>query len=203
MAKVLNVMRQVTRPRSGRAIAHSCQGVSVSQVNIALRKLEAIGVVVSDPAPPSKLYQINHDHVLTGSLMKLLGAKSDLMSWLSAQLVELPGLISATVFGSVARGEDGEESDLDLLLVFSDDTDLGLRVGRELDLQSDFLLKSGTSLGIISKSLSEVLASLEEESAFMQNVLSEGNLLFGEGLASLTKRKRFETPGSKVSRAVS
>ena len=197
MTAVLEVMNRIPTARSGRSIASSCQGVSVSQANIVLRRLESIGIVSSIAAPPSKLYSLNSEHLLTQPLLDLVNARERAFGWLSHELASLPGLISATYFGSVARGEDHELSDLDLLLVFEDhqipSADLVFELGQ------GFLVRTGNSLGVISKSLSELSPMVTGKSAFMQNVLSEGVVLLGEALATTIERNPVETPSRTIS----
>ena len=196
MAAVLEVMQRIPIARSGRAIAHSCQGVSVSQVNIVLRRLESIGIVTAAAAPPSKLYSLNHDHLMTHPLLALIDASSQVLNWLGAELANWQGVVSATIFGSVARGDDHEQSDLDLLVVLAQNQAPSME--SVLDLQRQFLRRTGNSLGVVVKSMSELSAMFQEESAFIDNVLTEGKLLLGEELISLVERKTVETPSRTI-----
>lgn len=198
---VLQTMVMVPTGRSGRAIAQSCQRVSVSQVNIVLRQLESIGVVRSTHVPPAKLYSINHDHILTKPLLDLVSASSDWRIWLKQELSQLSGLSSAIQFGSVVRGEDTEGSDLDLLLLYQEDASGSNRSEQEFALADAFFLKTGNSLGIISKSVSELSTKVLQESALVQNILREGQVVWGEALTVLIERQSVETPGSSIRRS--
>lgn len=199
LAELMRVLNRMTPGRTGRVLARSCNGVSVTQVNSLLRRLERIGLVKTESVPPAKQYFLNKQHVLYAPLIAIAEARSEALTWLSESARKLPGLVSAIVFGSVARGEQTHESDLDLLLVFDsdevfsqDDSDDAV-LNKVFDLASAFFERYGIPLGIIRYGPTALRANIPELSPLAQNVIREGKVLVGEGLAEILERLTIET----------
>jgi predicted nucleotidyltransferase len=199
LAELLRVLNRMTPGRTGRVLARSCDGVSVTQVNALLRRLERIGLVRSEPVPPAKQYFLNKQHALCAPLIAIAEARSEALAWLSQRAQNLPGLVSAIVFGSAARGEETHESDLDLLLVFdsdeivSDEDSVDATLRKIFELESEFFERYGIPLGIIRFGPTALRANIPDRSPFTQNVVREGKVLVGEGLAQILERLSIET----------
>lgn len=90
-----------------------------------LDRLVEHGLVVADPSSTGHLYRLNRGHLLADAVLSAARARSTLLERLAAACLALrPAPIHASVFGSVARGEGGAESDVDLMLVMDADADL-------------------------------------------------------------------------------
>ena len=196
IAEVLRVLSRMTPGRTGRTIAAACRGVSVSQANVALRRLEALGVVVSKPVPPSKQYFLNSNHVMLQPLLSLVNARDEMFSWLRTKFEQLPGLMSVTLFGSVARRSDAVSSDLDLLAVFEDESEFELLSELITDLKADFLQRYGNNLGLTQLKMSELTNNIQGTSGFVSNVVREGESLWGWGLVNLLEGTNHAPPSS-------
>lgn len=192
MAEVLRALQRMTPGRTGRVIAASCEGVSVAQVNVILRRFEEIGLVTTHSVPPAKQYFLNREHVLCTPLLDLINAKAQLIDWLTDRLTKTDGIISAILFGSVARGEDTPGSDVDLLLVFSGDKALEGSSGQLQLIEDEFLKRFGNALGITKLSKSDIVASFDQQPAFLTNVIHQGRLLLGQELEQILGRKVIE-----------
>lgn len=59
------------------------------------------------------------------------------------------GVASLEVFGSVARGDDGPDSDIDLLYVFKPDAVTGFRI---LDLEEELAALFGRPVDLVGRS---------------------------------------------------
>lgn len=77
---------------------------------------------------------------------------------------------SITLFGSVARGDASEDSDIDLLVVI-DEEDFRLR-RKLVGLSFDILLETGGDLSV--KVLSDRDFQARKSYSFLRNVLAEG-----------------------------
>ena len=199
LAELLRVLNRMTPGRTGRVLARSCSGVSVTQVNALLRRLERIGLVRSEPVPPAKQYFLNKNHALYAPLIAIAEARSEALTWLGENAQKLPGLVSAILFGSVARREETHESDLDLLLVFDsedvfsqDDSDDAV-LNKVFELDAAFFERYGMPLGIIRFGPRALRANIPELSPLAQNIIREGKVLVGEGLAEILERLTVET----------
>lgn len=90
-----------------------------------LDRLVRQGLVIAEPANQGFLYRLNRDHLLAPAILHTAGLRGRLLDLLGAQARQLtPMPVHASVFGSFARGEADEDSDIDLLLIASTDQEL-------------------------------------------------------------------------------
>lgn len=78
----------------------------------SLAKLEREGYLISRQIGRTKLYSLNREDVRVKQL-KVLSAVSEL----APKLKEFKGKVEIYIYGSVARGEDTEASDIDILVI--------------------------------------------------------------------------------------
>lgn len=99
---------------------------------------------------------------------------------LTAQLVHELGdqLHAVVVYGSVARGQAGSESDIDLLVVVSPDPTLRARASR-IRYQVD--LKYETLTTLLYRTPQQLSEALHTGSEFVRTILSEGVALYDDG----------------------
>lgn len=131
--RVLQVLARTDTPLSGSRIASFIPSASREGVRLAIRRLAGHGIVVARPAPPAVLYTANRDHLLWPAVQQLMLDADQVVYLLRRRIVEQVravfsdeadhGRITAALFGSVARGDSGPDSDVDLLLVTPDDLD--------------------------------------------------------------------------------
>lgn len=90
----------------------------------AIAALSAQGLVVTLGEGRSQVHGLRPDHPLTGMLQQLYWSERDrwlgLERKLSETLKSQAGVKAAWLYGSVARGEDSPDSDLDLVVVLDD-----------------------------------------------------------------------------------
>jgi predicted nucleotidyltransferase len=118
----LRVLRVLARSPgvgyTGRELARLCNA-SPSQAILSLSKLEESGVVRRQLAGRAHLWRLTTEHILSERLIKLFadeaGVLGQLRSELGAALHDLP-VSEASVFGSIARADEGPSSDIDLFL---------------------------------------------------------------------------------------
>jgi len=117
-ARVLEVLAGTTRPLSGREI-HRLAGAGAQRgVLNVLDRLERSGFVTADHRSAATYYVANRDHLGWPSLEQLAGLRSALFVRLR-DVIQGWGVapLHASVFGSTARGDADDKSDLDLLLI--------------------------------------------------------------------------------------
>ncbi len=119
---VLTVLAGTEAPLSASAIARLAeQGTRNGQAPV-LARLVQHGLVSTVPGTTGPLYRLNREHLLAPAVLAAVGSRQVLLDRLRAALDELgPTLLHASLFGSVARREAGPHSDIDLLLVTTDD----------------------------------------------------------------------------------
>lgn len=143
---VMRVLSETPHGASGRELARLA-GLSHQASNNALVRLEALGLVRRVGRGRTFLYTLNTEHALFNRLLRPLleeerGLFRDILK--TVEQAVAPHCLSATVFGSVARGSEGPVSDFDLLLV--------LRHGQKRDqitrILSDLAPKLSRTWGI-------------------------------------------------------
>lgn len=82
-----------------------------------LKFLEKEGILASTIEGNQKYYFLNKKYPLLKEVKKIYKAKYGLENILAQILEDLKGLEEAYIFGSYAKGEIGQESDIDLLLI--------------------------------------------------------------------------------------
>ncbi len=86
-------------------------------------------------------------------------------------------LEAVVLYGSFARGNFHNESDIDILLILKDKK-LGQKAS---DLAYDFDLKNGTFTSIFLAVAQELERYLRHGSPFLENVIEEGKVLYDNG----------------------
>lgn len=174
-ARVLDVLLSSSDPMSGREVARRAN-LSPTTASAKLQDLEAAGLVTSQGDRRSHRWGLRADNALIDQLRQLARVQDEqaarmIMDALGAEPV------SVVLFGSVARGESGADSDVDLLLVAADpDQDLHFRrrayaVSRALR----FIL--GRPVQVLVTYVEKV--ARDKDSAFVRAVLKDGRTLHG------------------------
>ena len=122
---VLEVLAGTTRPLTGREVQRLLSRPASQQgVQDVLDRLAAQGLVDQVTAGNAILNSLNRDHILAGSVTRLAGVRNELRTSLAAIVVDAaPWAVRAILFGSFARGDADDRSDIDLLLVYPDAPD--------------------------------------------------------------------------------
>lgn len=115
---VLATLAKLSAPVTGRQV-HQLTGVgSEAGVRNVLSRLVGQGVVRASAAGSAYLYMANREHVAWPAVQVLAGLRGELLSRLKVEIgsweVRAHG---AALFGSAARGDGDENSDIDILLV--------------------------------------------------------------------------------------
>jgi predicted nucleotidyltransferase len=130
---LLRALSEAPHGASGRELAR-CAGFSHQASNNALARLETLGLVRRLGRGRTFLYALNSEHALFTRLLRPLldGERAVFRSILrTVEQAVGPSCLSATLFGSVARGIENPASDFDLLVVLREGRQRG-RVTRAL-----------------------------------------------------------------------
>ena len=122
---VLEVLARASKPLSGRAVQRRLsRAASQSGVQKALDRLCDAGLVTQKLNGRAILNRLNRDHALAPFVIDMVEL-GDTMPSRIAEVIGpyLEGASKALLFGSVARWQADADSDVDLILVWPDDTD--------------------------------------------------------------------------------
>ena len=115
---ILSLLSRAEKSYSGREVQRT---VSASQdaVRLALRRLVTQGIVTSEPGGGRAiLYQLNRDHLAAPWIQGLASLRLELIERLRHEIGKWEVQpVAAVLFGSAARNEATETSDLDLLFI--------------------------------------------------------------------------------------
>jgi predicted nucleotidyltransferase len=119
---VLEVLAHTTKPLAGREVLRLLSREASQQgVQNVLDELAAHGLVTQMAAGNSVLNTLNRDHILAPVIIRIAGMRDELLADLATIVTEgAPEATRAILFGSLARDEADEESDIDLILIWDD-----------------------------------------------------------------------------------
>lgn len=141
----------------------------------------------------SRLYALNPRHPMARVLGQLFAAErarfEDLMADLRDILRNIPGVQAAWLYGSVARGEDGPQSDLDIALVVKDEetTPATARAALASLEERQFI-----RLSLVDLQDADILRHIQEDAPWWQEVVRDARVLVGqrpEHYAATLKRR--------------
>lgn len=119
---VLEVLARTTRPLTGREVQRLARKGSPNGVRLALARLAEQGVVYAEQRSAAVYYVANRDHLAWPAVDILTSLRRTFLERLRAELASWqPAPIHASLFGSAARGDGDERSDIDLLLIRPDE----------------------------------------------------------------------------------
>lgn len=119
---VLKVLANTTKPLSGREVMRLLPREASQQgVQNVLDELAAHGLVTQTAAGNAVLNTLNREHILAPYIVRIANLRTELLAELATIVAEeAPGASRAILFGSLARGDADEESDIDLMLIWDD-----------------------------------------------------------------------------------
>jgi predicted nucleotidyltransferase len=184
-AWVLRAIVQTTRPLSGRQIARLVEHGSLGGVQKALARLVEQGIVLADVHPSATFFTLNRDHLAARPVIEL--------AELATTLVErLTGFIRswdvqpqhAYLFGSAARQDGDTTSDIDILLVHTDDRqEPSMAWAQQVDdLAARIRQWTGNEAGILDISAVDLDRMQVNQEAILDSWQRDGILLAGREL---------------------
>jgi predicted nucleotidyltransferase len=180
-APVLLALHATTRPLTGRRLA-TLAGASHTAVNAILGRLTRAGIVLAERQGSAMLYRANRDHVGWAVVEALAGMRRSALDAMRAEIASWQTApVSAVCFGSFARGEGDEHSDVDLLLVRpSDVVELDDTWDRQQQALRDLVQRAtGNDCQILDIDLARLLRHVELGDPLASNWLHDGVLLSG------------------------
>ena len=115
--RVLAVLAETTAELNLSTLARLA-GVSVAQASRVMPSLVDLGLVERREVPPSSQFRLIRENVAAQAIIDLAQSRDDALTRIGAAADALPvPPISIIVFGSFARGEADEQSDVDVIVV--------------------------------------------------------------------------------------
>lgn len=191
--EVLRVLAGTKRSLTGRDIARLVRRGSRSSVQRALGRLVESGLVEGQDAGRAILYTLNREHVALQPALSLLELRAELIHRISKAIEgwKIPPA-HVSVFGSAARGDGDERSDIDLFVVRPESVDEEDPHWRsQLDeLQDSIRRWSGNSAAISEVSKRDLGRLRRERPPIVTALANEAITLAGPTAEDLLQRRQ-------------
>jgi predicted nucleotidyltransferase len=184
---LLQALARLEQPVTRRKLA-AVAGVAPGNASAVIEDLVRSGLVSETIAGRSSMVVLNRSHLAAGPVLALAGLRGELIRRLRERLAAWPDLDGAWLFGSVARGDADNDSDVDLLIVADDlqSPELHERLSR---LQVDVRSWTGNDLQLVEHSRASWRKLVRDKNPLVQQIRLDGIALAGD-TASLVERQR-------------
>lgn len=179
---ILRVLAGTTDAMTGRQVHRLVGRGSHRTVQTALTRLAEEGLLDVREYGPAKLYTFNRAHLAADPVLGLLAIRSRLIERLRSTIANWdPAVAHASLFGSAARGDGDEKSDIDLLLVRPNGVDPETAHWRaQVDrLREDVARWTGNRPAISELSESDLNAMSADKPPILRELLDDAVVLSG------------------------
>ena len=174
--KLLRVLVRTKGSFTGRELARLI-GHSQNQTSLALQELERNGLVAWQGAGRSHLYSVDKDNILVTDFLEAgFRLEDDLLNRMAEVFLGEIGkdLVSVILFGSITRGEEKPDSDIDLVIVVRDKADLKIVEERVAEASANVTRRFGNqAMPIVVKS-SDYERKIKSRKGFWREVAETG-----------------------------
>jgi len=180
-AKVRMLTRMARNPGLGRTARDvaNLTGMSYGTIHPAIHELAKARILDARRAGRSQLYMLNQRHAVYPQLIDLLSAHLNALRGAAERFAEdldKRGVLNVILFGSVAREEAGEGSDVDVLLV----TKNGKPPKNMESIEWNILEEKEIYISAVCLTREQVLERMESFDPFVLGALGEGKVLYGD-----------------------
>ena len=190
-AEVLEVLSGVQTGLGLSQITRLASRGSRMGISHVVARMVEQGVVLADPANQGHLYRLNPDHLLAPVILAAASARVTLLARLDERVTDLvPSPAHVSVFGSFARGEAGQTSDIDLLVIARSETDLDDLREPLNALCDDVARWTGNHCQVLAFTTRHVRELRNSGERIVDDWLADSVLLAGSELAAVLRGSR-------------
>ena len=183
--RILAVLAETTGELSLRTIARLAD-VSPAEASRILPRLSQLGIVQRRDVPPSALFRFVQENVASQFVHALSRSRDHVLAELGRRAEVLPVRpLSVVVFGSVARGEADENSDVDVLLVRPQGADDESWSASVEEYRQSARRLTGNRVEILEADASDVARLLRGHKPLWKDIVRDGVVVFGKDLEGL------------------
>lgn len=186
---VLSVLARTTRPRTGREIARISER-SPAGVRSVLERLVEQGLVDCERAGNAFVYTLNRDHLAAPAVEDLVDLRLKLLERLRRQIGDWSiAPVHSSLFGSAARGDGDEGSDIDLLVVRPGDVAEDDPTWRaQLDELAEGVRRwTGNHAGIVELSTKQLASLKRRRPPVLRELDTDAVTLFGPEVGTILR----------------
>jgi len=171
---------------TGRELARVV-GVSQFKMRTTLAQLVEMGLLRRSQAGRSYLFSLNEEHFLIPHLKPLFQLETNLFeylgSWILSRVPVKP--VSLILYGSVARGDERADSDIDLLFVYSKLKSPDKMLVELHEALADGPQVFGNRFAPLVVSRADFKTALKKRDSFYRQIMKEGKVIAGLPLTEL------------------
>jgi len=185
--RILAVLAETIADLNLRTVAR-LSGTSAAQVSRVLPDLVSLGIVERREAPPSALFRLVPDHLIVDALVLVARARDRMIERMRTIAAELPvAPLSLIVFGSFARGEADDKSDIDTVLVRPECIDdSGEDWSASVQQWKDNVARvSGNRVEVLEVPAADIASRLSSRRQVWKDIRAHGFVVFGLSLDDL------------------
>lgn len=181
--EVLAVLARTTSSLTGRQIAGLTEGrVSQKRVSDILNTMTGAGIVLRQVAGSAHLHTLNREHLAADAIVQLASVRDRLIGRIIDEVQAWRSPAEGVwLFGSVARGDGGPDSDVDILVVRNDDVEAADALWlNQLDALAQAVAGwTGNDCRIVEYSAGEITRLIGDEDPLVRSICSEGIRIAG------------------------
>ncbi|HYN34230.1 MAG TPA: nucleotidyltransferase domain-containing protein [Ilumatobacteraceae bacterium] len=185
--RVLAVLAETTAELNLSTLARLAD-VSVAQASRVMPGLVELGLVERREVPPSSQFRLIRENVAAQAVINLARSRDAALSRIGAAAGSLaPSAVSIIVFGSFARGEADEQSDVDAIVVrpdeVSEDDDAWASAVERWRNEARAI--TGNRVAVLEVSYAEVRTRLASDTTLWRAIVRDGIAVHGHALDEL------------------
>ena len=185
------VLEVLSRSESGfgpTQVARLAGRGSRAGIQLVLDRLAEHGLVLAEPTNRGSMYRLNRDHLLTPAVLAAVAVRRELLTRLTAAVRALdPQPVHASVFGSFARGDGDQDSDIDLFLLTEAELAADPGWERQLrQLEDDVHGWTGNRLELVLLDRHGLGDAVRRGEALVAELRTDAVVLLGPDIAKLT-----------------
>ncbi|MEI6496581.1 MAG: nucleotidyltransferase domain-containing protein [Actinomycetota bacterium] len=184
---LLQVLARLEQPVTRRQLA-AIAGVSPGNASAVIEDLIRAGLVNEAVAGRSSMVVLNRNHLSAGPLLALAGLRGELICRLKERLSQWPDLDGAWLFGSVARGDAGGESDIDLLIV-AHDLQAPVLHAHLSQLEADVRSWTGNDVQVVEHTPESWRKLARSKNPLVEQIRLDGIALAGDTVTLMERRR--------------
>jgi predicted nucleotidyltransferase len=187
--RILAVLAETTAQLNVRTISRLAE-VSLAQTSRILPDLAMQGMVERTDVPPSVLYRLVPEHLVSRALLDLTRSSERALVEMGDLAADLdPAPVSVIVFGSLARGEADAASDIDVIFVRPDavDPDGDEWIDALQRWRTAVRRLTGNAVEIIDVGEAEVERALRSRRPLWRDASAEGTVVLGRSIADMKR----------------
>ncbi|WP_188743690.1 nucleotidyltransferase domain-containing protein [Agromyces bauzanensis] len=152
-----------------------------------LDELVALGLVDMQKVGPANAYTLNRGHILWDPIEKILASRAVVASAVEDTIREVTVgvVVSAAIYGSMARGEAGPDSDVDVIVVWEDGAAEDQRDGVLEALEERVRRLTGNRAQILAVTRAELARLVEHDDPLIASIRRDGTTVTGVEIRSL------------------